>query len=48
LADGQAQGLAQALDDAGLAQSAIGQRDVRATPLQINLMTSRSPTAASK
>ena len=28
------------LDDAGLAQSAIGQRDVRATPLQINLMTS--------
>ena len=27
------------LDDAGLAQSAIGQRDVRATPLQINLMT---------
>ncbi|WP_395400358.1 peptidoglycan D,D-transpeptidase FtsI family protein [Arthrobacter sp. UC242_113] len=28
------------LDDAGLAQSAIGQRDVRATPLQIALMTS--------
>lgn len=28
------------LDDAGLAQSAIGQRDVRATPLEINLMTS--------
>ncbi|MCU1512495.1 MAG: penicillin-binding protein 2 [Arthrobacter sp.] len=27
------------LDQAGLAQSAIGQRDVRATPLQINLMT---------
>jgi peptidoglycan glycosyltransferase len=27
------------LDDAGLAQSAIGQRDVRATPLQINMMT---------
>ncbi|MCU1532394.1 MAG: penicillin-binding protein 2 [Arthrobacter sp.] len=27
------------LDDAGLAQSAIGQRDVRATPLLINLMT---------
>ncbi len=27
------------LDDASLAQSAIGQRDVRATPLQINLMT---------
>ena len=29
----------QELDPAGLAQSAIGQRDVRATPLQINLMT---------
>lgn len=28
------------LDAAGLAQSAIGQRDVRATPLQIALMTS--------
>ncbi|MFF2317988.1 peptidoglycan D,D-transpeptidase FtsI family protein [Arthrobacter sp. NPDC058097] len=28
------------LDEAGLAQSAIGQRDVRATPLQIALMTS--------
>jgi peptidoglycan glycosyltransferase len=28
------------LDQAGLAQSAIGQRDVRATPLQIALMTS--------
>ncbi|MEC5180331.1 peptidoglycan D,D-transpeptidase FtsI family protein [Arthrobacter sp. CG_A4] len=28
------------LDDASLAQSAIGQRDVRATPLQINQMTS--------
>jgi penicillin-binding protein A len=27
------------LDQAGLAQSAIGQRDVRATPLQINQMT---------
>jgi peptidoglycan glycosyltransferase len=27
------------LDQAGLAQSAIGQRDVRATPLQINMMT---------
>jgi peptidoglycan glycosyltransferase len=27
------------LDDAGLAQSSIGQRDVRATPLQINTMT---------
>jgi penicillin-binding protein A len=27
------------LDQTGLAQSAIGQRDVRATPLQINLMT---------
>ncbi|MET3919365.1 penicillin-binding protein 2 [Arthrobacter sp. UYEF20] len=27
------------LDDASLAQSAIGQRDVRATPLQINTMT---------
>ena len=27
------------LDEAGLAQSAIGQRDVRATPLQINQMT---------
>lgn len=27
------------LDEAGLAQSAIGQRDVRATPLQINMMT---------
>ena len=29
----------QNLDQAGLAQSAIGQRDVRATPLLINLMT---------
>ncbi|MGO4805463.1 peptidoglycan D,D-transpeptidase FtsI family protein [Arthrobacter sp. 2MCAF15] len=27
------------LDEAGLAQSSIGQRDVRATPLQINTMT---------
>ncbi|MDQ0754707.1 penicillin-binding protein 2 [Arthrobacter sp. B3I4] len=27
------------LDPSGLAQSAIGQRDVKATPLQINLMT---------
>lgn len=27
------------LDQAGLAQSAIGQRDVRATPLEINMMT---------
>ena len=27
------------LDDASLAQSSIGQRDVRATPLQINQMT---------
>jgi peptidoglycan glycosyltransferase len=27
------------LDQAGLAQSAIGQRDVRATPLQINMIT---------
>ena len=27
------------MDDAGLAQSSIGQRDVRATPLQINQMT---------
>ena len=27
------------LDDAGLAQSSIGQRDVKATPLQINTMT---------
>ncbi|CAN7143184.1 penicillin-binding protein 2 [Arthrobacter sp. LjRoot78] len=31
---------AEELDAAGLAQSAIGQRDVRATPLQIALMTS--------
>jgi len=28
------------LDEASLAQSAIGQRDVRATPLEINMMTS--------
>jgi peptidoglycan glycosyltransferase len=32
-------GFPENLDPAGLAQSAIGQRDVRATPLQINLMT---------
>ena len=38
--DAATKGFPTGLDAASLAQSAIGQRDVRATPLQINQMTS--------
>ncbi|MHC6591723.1 peptidoglycan D,D-transpeptidase FtsI family protein [Arthrobacter sp. C152] len=40
LGHAQGNGFPDNLDAPGLAQSAIGQKDVRATPLQINMMTS--------